>query len=357
MDAATRALFQALARDADGSEVAALLAAGADPNARDDTGKPALFCTDGGAVLRALLAQGGDVHATWDLGPRGPLPSDHLIPAQYRPAPEAHTILTLADQPLEPETIRLMVSQGFDPLAFDPATDPSDLAIATGADLIPPAPLTADDLRRHGTARAGTANPESFLPPFWREQIRTFRSGYAAQAALLGQREEVCGGAPVWSFDRFGRTATRLPDGRLVLIAGEHEDHYDPDFCIYADVTVLDSTGGVTHYIYPREIFPPTDFHTATLLSDHILLIGSLGYPHDRREGETQVLRLNLSDFSIEPLTTKGDAPGWIHGHEARLDGTRIVITGGKTEPGFRDSQSAFALDLATLTWTREPGS
>jgi len=25
----------------------------------------------------------------------------------------------------------------------------------------------------------------------------------------------------------------QLPDGRLVSVGGEHEDYYDPDFCIY----------------------------------------------------------------------------------------------------------------------------
>ena len=43
---------------------------------------------------------------------------------------------------------------------------------------------------------------------------------------------------PYWSWDRFGRTSTTLPDGRIVHIAGEHEDYYDNDFCIYNDVVV-----------------------------------------------------------------------------------------------------------------------
>ena len=36
-----------------------------------------------------------------------------------------------------------------------------------------------------------------------------------------------------------GRSTVWLPDGRVVLIAGEHEDSYDPDFCIYNDVVVI----------------------------------------------------------------------------------------------------------------------
>ena len=44
---------------------------------------------------------------------------------------------------------------------------------------------------------------------------------------------------PVWCFNRFGGTVTKLPDGCFVHIGGEHEDFYDPDFCIYNDVIVI----------------------------------------------------------------------------------------------------------------------
>lgn len=60
---------------------------------------------------------------------------------------------------------------------------------------------------------------------------------------------------PVWSHDRFGMSLTILPDGRFVQIAGEHEDPYDPDFCIYNDVFVHDGKGGIEIYGYPMEVF------------------------------------------------------------------------------------------------------
>ncbi len=53
---------------------------------------------------------------------------------------------------------------------------------------------------------------------------------------------------PVWTFDRMGQTRTELPDGRLVCVAGEHEDYYDPDFHIYNDVVVFAPGGGVEVY-------------------------------------------------------------------------------------------------------------
>lgn len=242
---------------------------------------------------------------------------------------------------------RLLAQHGADPTRFDSEFRPA----AFGADLTLAHDVTPDLFHRHAAPRFGTANPEPCDNPFYLEQIRTGRSGYGAGRAVLGDKHSSLDTGPVWSFDRFGQTATRLDDGRLVVIAGEHEDHYDPDFNIYSDVTVFDGAGGVAHYLYPRDLFPPTDFHTATLLDDHILLIGNLGYPQDRREGETQVLRLNLSDFSIERVETTGDKPGWVYRHSARLEGGHILVTGGKTEPGHRDRDAVHRLDLATMTW------
>ena len=353
----TRALIHALTSDATVEDLQKLLEAGADPNARDEDGKPVMFDAGGGAKLRSLIEAGGDVNTAWDLGPihHGCIAkwANRLVPKDMRPDPDEHFVMTLADCTLEPDTIRLMVAKGFDPFLFDKYSDPNELAIALGADLIPETPITPEDFNRHGTVRAGKSNPEAYLPDFWREQIRTFRSGYAAEVEILGKRDYNLPGVPIWSFERFGQSATWLPDGRLVLIAGEHEDSYDPDFCIYADVTVLDGKGGVAHYIYPADIFPPTDFHSATLLGDHILLIGTLGYPDNRTPGETQVLRLNLADFSIEAVETTGDNPGWIHRHQAELRTGQITVTGGKIEPGYRDNTEAFTLDLSTMVWSR----
>ena len=100
----------------------------------------------------------------------------------------------------------------------------------------------------------------------------------AYQATQLLGGPSALEAGPGWCFDRFGQSTTVLPDGREVLIAGEHEDYYDPDFFIYNDVVVRAPDGKVAIYGYSKEAFPPTDFHTATLLPDSIVLIGSLGY-------------------------------------------------------------------------------
>lgn len=37
---------------------------------------------------------------------------------------------------------------------------------------------------------------------------------------------------PIWCNQRFGRSKTKLKDGSIIYIGGEHEDSYDPDFHI-----------------------------------------------------------------------------------------------------------------------------
>jgi hypothetical protein len=82
---------------------------------------------------------------------------------------------------------------------------------------------------------------------------------------------------PGWCFDRFGQSETLLPDGRTVLVAGEHEDFYDSDFFIYNDVVVVEKTGEISIFGYPVDVFPPTDFHSATLVHSGFLVRKKMG--------------------------------------------------------------------------------
>ncbi len=112
---------------------------------------------------------------------------------------------------------------------------------------------------------------------------------------------------------------------------------------------------------YPEMLFPPTDFHTATVVGDHVYVIGSLGYPHTRRFGETPVFRLDLRDFHIEPVVARGDEPGWISRHRARLDQGRILVSDGELsdlqdgEERYCSFAGTYALDLVSLLWSRVP--
>jgi ankyrin repeat protein len=225
--------------------------------------------------------------------------------------------------------------------------------------------------------RFGSANPEVMDIPFWHAMVRARVAAYTARRSFDDTESY---SDPVWCFQRFGRTLTALPDGRYVEIAGEHEDFYDPDFCIYNDVVVYHGDGAFTLYGYPEAVFPPTDFHTATLVGPFIYLIGSLGYQGTRRCGTTPVYRLNWETWQIERVTTRGMPPGWISRHSAVYDiiANRIVVSGGKRNVRRRqrqhsrrvrasrqtsvrqsfveeyiDNTTTYALDLATMTWRR----
>jgi len=134
---------------------------------------------------------------------------------------------------------------------------------------------------------------------------------------------------PNWTFERYGATdgVARWTD---YCIAGEHEDSYDPDSYLYNDVVVFRSGGEIEICGYPTEVFPPTDFHSATLVGDRVIVIGCLGYDRDRRPGFTPVYSVNSESYGIAELKTSGGSPGWIFEHTAERSahGT-IRVRGG----------------------------
>jgi hypothetical protein len=220
-------------------------------------------------------------------------------------------------------------------------------------------PITPELFLEWRSPRRGDGNPSNLTNPVWEWLVRTRISAY--QATQLGGGPSALGAGPGWCFDRFGQTTTVLADGREVWIAGEHEDSYDPDFYIYNDVVVRGGDGGVTIFGYSEDAFPPTDFHTATLLPGSIVLIGSLGYQEQRRnEKQTQVLQLMLDSFTIHKVDASGASPGWIHRHTAVLssDGRSITLSGGMIDPcsagrSLKENVEDWVLDLRTWNWTR----
>jgi len=326
-----------------------------------------------------------------------------------------------------------------------------------------------DPFRAHMHVIYGDANPTRVDFAFWTIMIKHARQdAYWARLRLTGGMfDELTTGA-VWCFRRWGRTMTRLSDGRVVFVGGEHEDYYDPDFKIYNDVVVLrpvvgggrpshlqltiptlvvengggegnegeggedgeEEEGGEegdeergevgaegegdegaeeaeeaceeeeeenteqqkegkeeeedngldifartdeeeetiqslldTHeieiYIYPRDLFPPTDFHTATLLNDgvRIIIIGSLGYSNERRPGETPVYCLDTRDYRITSIDTTGTKPGWINHHKAEhveSDGKEfIVVSKGRLEPGYTKNTNVWELNVSSFEWRK----
>lgn len=221
--------------------------------------------------------------------------------------------------------------------------------------------------------RFGTSNPERMSLTFWEWMVRRSEERRLREwtedeqlpvhtpyhlRTFFGQDDDYSKG-PVWTFDRMGATRTPHPDGRMICIAGEHEDSYDPDFCIYNDVVVLDLDGSVAVYGYPENVFPPTDFHSATLVGDRVIVIGRLGYMGERRPGVTPVMVLDLASYQIQELPSQGELPGWIFGHEADLGPEGITIRGGKVqeenegEIRTRRNFDDFLYDPATGNWKR----
>lgn len=340
-----------------------LLELGADPCAVGRCGKtaPAYAIQRGDlAMLQWLTDQGFNMEASDDFG---------------------HTPLMEAAEAGQVDCVRFLAKLGVDlyktghcdqralELASDFAVvralmeygdDPADLSAEAHADLVgvevdgEPACDKAT-LLRHGARVFGSANPERTDHPFWLEMIRCGASAWRARDRA-GAREGI---VPLWCYKRFGRSTTIVPDGRIIDIGGEHEDWYDPDFCIYNDVTVFDGKGGVAIYSYPAADFPPTDFHTATLIGDAIYIVGCLGYQRERRPGTTPVYRLDLATYRITAVTTKGECPGWIYKHKARAIGAdAIAVSGGSRDPGLAGAdhpanEPIYSLCLKTSTWTR----
>jgi hypothetical protein len=240
--------------------------------------------------------------------------------------------------------------------------------------------ITRELFEQQRSPRFGNENPERMHLELWEWMIRAadrvaggsgtshwnFEEGkllgaqtpYAVRQMLNVELD--CAAGPIWTFDRLGATQTTLADGRIVCVGGEHEDFYDPDFCIYNDVVVLGPAAEIEIYGYPKEVFPPTDFHTATLAGHEIIVIGSIGYKDARRYGYTPAYRLDLADYHMTELVSSGDMPGWISKHTARLEGNdTIVITGGHAvlkgdaQEVYRPNIEEYALDVGSGRWQR----
>ena len=202
----------------------------------------------------------------------------------------------------------------------------------------------------------GESNPTVMTNKVWEWLVLTKLTAYEANAEMKGPKSFEAG--PVWCFNRFGQSCTRLKDGRDVYIGGEHEDHYDPDFNIYNDVIVVND-GAVEIYAYPEDAFQPTDFHSATLVDDKIYILGNLGYWGNRNIGETPLYTIDLDSYQISKIETAGDNPGWIYEHSAeyQLEDNSIVIEGGKIdrgeEYGLLENIDSWKLSLTTLKWER----
>lgn len=340
----------------------ALLSAGGRFADRGRCGKTPLIYTvenDDPAMLRWLLERGADPNATDDFG------GTALIAAAGSGAAKCVRALldAGADPNLASNTESPIQSAANPPIAHMLAEAGADFAEVNSdvRDAVTGRPRTeaicCTPEEYHATKHRvfGNTNPQLMNFPFWRAMVTSGQSAYQSRAQFDQGRldDEV-----VWCFERFGKSFTVLPDRRVIEIAGEHEDSYDPDFCIYNDVIVHHGDGTFDIYGYPKDVFPPTDFHTATLVGDFIYIVGNLGYMGERRHGTTQVYRLDVNTLAIEPVETSGASPGWIGQHKAKLLGNRIEVSGGKVcgqrdgKETYEENRDRYVLDLCSMTWS-----
>lgn len=212
----------------------------------------------------------------------------------------------------------------------------------------------ATDYKYWALARRGTANPENMTNSVWTWMLRDKVGPYRANQMLDKDHQY----HPAWSYYRYGQSETVLPDGRKILIGGEHEDWYDEDFFIYNDVILFHPDGEITCYGYKEYFFPPTDQHSATLVGDRIYIIGCLGYPYQRKNDTTPIYCLELKDFRIWEVRTEGFKPRWLHEHSAVLSecGRFIVCEGGKVwhkSGQWVDNHASWQFELETKRWSK----
>jgi len=219
----------------------------------------------------------------------------------------------------------------------------------------PPPEVSRELFLEWRDARRGHTPAEVMTNPYWCWLLGSGESAWSANERFGGPSSY--GGNPLWSAERFGQSTTALPDGRSLLVAGEHEDHYDPDFFIYNDVAVLHPDGRVEILGFPAEVFPPTDFHSATLAGPGLVLIGNLGYPEQRQAGRTQILVVDPDTWNVRKQASVGEGPGWIHGHEALAEEGSIRVRGGEvwtdTEAGLVENFDEWRLHLEGWRWER----
>jgi hypothetical protein len=265
------------------------------------------------------------------------------------------------------ETILLLLKAGADPSGLDTEGKRRLLGLGEATDA-PIAELSRDEYLAGRYEREGTSNPEEITDAFRSAMIRSGGNAYWARKQFDDDPTFACGlsqeerPAQIWCFDRFGQSFTVLPDGRTILIAGEHEDYYDPDFCIYNDVTVFHPDGRIQVFGYPYSVFEPTDFHTATLIGDFIWIVGGLGY-QGQRKGPFPVYRLDVRTYVIQRVETSGKVPPRIFRHRAEVNDGSLTIREGtaiqfkRRQENHEDNARAYRLDTATGVWTEAPAS
>lgn len=347
-----------------------LLEAGADRDAVGRCGKPPLFYAiqnDNLEMLSWLVEKGFDIQqrdSFWQTALMFSVECkarscfDWLLKCGIDIREEEFNQQQAIDLATDKYFIKALLEFGADPNRLNSESR----AMLLGYGFNQPIESTFDEYRQGKLNVFGRTNPQRMKNSFWHAMVRSGATAYAAAQKFEKDRDIYSGSnnRPIWCYERFGKSITFLSDGRCIEIAGEHEDYYDPDFCIYNDVFVHDGQGNFEIYGYPPEVFPPTDFHTATLVGGYIYIIGGLGYPQARQIGHTPVYRLDIKTLAIEKVETRGEMPGWINRHQALFDGENVItVSGGKLivlqedQQDYVDNEGEYQLCVKSCVWRK----
>ena len=174
---------------------------------------------------------------------------------------------------------------------LDAGADPQELSFEARRALLGYPNLSGgDDDRSAGGVTGACSRPLARAIPS-ESRSRSGRHDPIWDSGLRPAFEKVAHGAEhPFVRQRFGQSLTLLPDGRIVQSAASTRTTTRRTS---ASTTTSSCTAGRLDgdLRLPRSVFPPTDFHTATLVGDDIYMVGSLGYLGTRRYGETPVYR------------------------------------------------------------------
>ncbi len=298
-----------------------LLSQGFNPDATNDFGKTALMeaaSINAVECAHLLLNAGADIHLTDRNGQKA---------IAQAGSSEIIRLLTAAGQNLNELTLELRATL---------------LGLTHEGEL----ESSPEEFEVGRQPRFGSTNPEKMDVPFWRAMVKSGATAYVASNKFASANKAFDKNQPdpIWSYHRQGKSLTALPDGRFIEIGGSHEDWYDPNFHIYNDVFVHHPNGHFDILGYPVEVFPPTDFHSATFANGFIYIIGCLGHMEQRAFGHTAVYRLNVETLAIEKVETTGQAPGYLSMHQGTLIDNEIHVCGG-------ECTEVFILNLDTHHW------
>lgn len=222
-------------------------------------------------------------------------------------------------------------------------------------EIVGPKGISKKVYREWREPRFGEWNGQPLTNPVWQWLIEEKPEPSAADTLFRLRDTDSLG--PAWTFNRVGASETALPNGQILWAGGRHGEPGDPNYYVYNDLVVKKPEGEFSVLGYPEAIFPPIHSHSATLVSNYILLIGGLGGPESEPSETTRIQAIRIEKFGLHPWSGVGPGPGAIYGHTAKLSDNKlwIEVSGGfiqSPDGSSTPNSKRWRLDLDTLYWT-----